>query len=144
MSAVFVDVAESFKDAINALTLSMAFEATREYVPTRDVQDVAELAVMVVPAEAEGEAAARGRVGWDVAVDVGIQKKVSADYGAEVDALAAFAQEIADAQALQSLAIGARFQGVKFLAIYVPEHLRQSRVFTSVLRFEYKLWKAGA
>ncbi|TWU12861.1 hypothetical protein CA54_16870 [Symmachiella macrocystis] len=142
MSAVYVDAAESFKDVINGLTLSMTFAATREYVPTRDVCDVKGLTVIVVPATAEGGAAARARAEWDVAVDVGIQKKVSEDSGAEVDALAAFSQEIADAMAINPLPIGASFQGVKWLAIYVPEHLRESRVFTSVMRFEYKLWKA--
>jgi len=130
-------IADAVAAALNARTFTASFKAQRAYLPTFELKDLAELRVSVVPKADESSAASRKEAQHDVQIDVAVQKKLSSgrkDEAAEIDGLMGLVQEIAAA-----LWEAGRFAGVAALVrtenspIYAPEHLREMRLFTSLL-----------
>ena len=144
-----IDIADAVAAAINvapAGTFSEEVAAVRKILPTAKLETLTELTVTVVPKSMEITGATRAGSQYDIAVDIGIQKKLSGaeDIDPEVAILASLVDEIADYLRQQPLASAPHAQWVATMnePIYAPEHLAELRVFTSVLTLTYRAMKA--
>ena len=131
--SVIADIATAVVEALNAGEFSQEFTAVRHYLPTFDLKDMKDLHVSVVPKGVEMSTAGRGLAQDDVQIDVAVQKKLSAGDLAEIDALVALVQEIADFVRSTGRFGDAAWVRTENTPIYSPEHLENLRQFTSVL-----------
>ena len=139
--SVIADIAEALKDELNDHDFSMEFEATRDYLPVFDLQDMQALHVTIVPAGVTMQKLDRSRTQSDVQVDIGIQKKLNAGDNAEIDALMALVEEIVDFLRFRKLEgfPTAMWVSTENAPIFVREHLSEMRQFTSVLTLTYRV-----
>ena len=140
------DIADAVVAELSAApggTFSESFLAQRRVLPEFDLEDLAELKVSVVPKSVEITGSTRAASQYEVAVDVGVQKKLSKDLDAEVAALGTLVDEMADYLRRRTLdqAPFAVWVGIRNEPVYVPEHLAERRVFTSVLTVTYRAMK---
>ncbi len=123
---------------------SQPFTAQRYYHPVFDLAEMKDLHVTVVPRGVEMSTAGRALVQSDVQIDIGVQKKLSADSTgdiAEIDALMGLVQEIIGflrCCRLSSLPAAAWVR-TENSPIFAPEHLEQLRQFTSVITLTYRV-----
>jgi len=139
--AAIIDIADAVVGELNGHTFSKPFKAVRHYRPVFELADMAALHVTVVPRGVEMQAASRVQVQHDFAVDIGVQKKLETASNAEIDALMALVEEIADffrLRRLQSVP-GAVWARTENQPVYAPEHLEQLRQFTSVLTLTFRV-----
>jgi hypothetical protein len=144
--SLVIDIADAVAAEINAAppdTFSQAFTAARMVLPEFDLADLAELKVTVVPKAVEITGGTRSASQYEIAVDVGIQKKLGKDLDAEVEALGTLVDEIADYLRRRQLtqAPWAAWSAIRNEPVYAPEHLAGERVFTSVLTVSYRAMK---
>ena len=141
-----IDIADAVAAEINAApggTFSQAFEAVRKVLPVYELADLAEMKVTVVPKGIEINGSTRSASRYDVAVDIGIQKKLTGpneNLDAEVAALGTLVDEIADYLRRRPLSAAPQAAWVSIAndPVYAPEHLSEQRVFTSVLTVTYR------
>ncbi|MBI1375807.1 MAG: hypothetical protein GC159_24115 [Phycisphaera sp.] len=141
--SIAIDIADAVAAKINAAppgTFSTAFAAVRRVLPVFELSDLAELKVTVVPRSVEITGSTRATNQYDIAVDVGVQKRVSKNVDADVEALGTLVDEIADYLRRRSLAQlpGAVWVSIANEPVYAREHLADQRVFTSVLTVTYR------
>jgi hypothetical protein len=144
-----IDIAAAVAAEINAApggTFSQPFAAVRKVLPVYELAELAELKVTVVPKGIEISGSTRSVSQYDIAIDIGIQQKLSAnntDIDAEVEALGTLVDEIADYLRRRQLTTApfAAWMRIENDPIYVPEHLSEQRVFTSVLTVTYRAMK---
>ncbi len=75
-----------------------------------------------------------------MSIDIGIQKKIGKDTDAEVLPLSGIVSEIVMFLNRRSFpAIKAQFSTIANEPVYVPEHLSEKRLFTSILTLTYKV-----
>jgi len=124
-------------------TFSETFTAERCVLPEFDLEDLGELKVTVVPKSVEITSSTRAASQYEIAVDVGVQKKLGKDLDAEVAALGTLVDEIADYLCRRTLSAAsfAAWVGITNEPVYAPEHLAEQRVFTSVLTVTYRAMK---
>ncbi len=139
--SVILDIADAVVASLNAGSFALEFEAERKYQPAFELQDMQTLHVSVVPKSLAITTAARDSGFFDVAIDIGVQKKVNADESAELDALMNLVEQIADHLRMKRLddAPNAAWLGVANEPVFAPEHLEQWRQFTSVLTVTYRV-----
>ncbi len=139
--SVILEIADAVVASLNAGSFALEFEAERKYQPVFELQDMQTLHVSVVPKSLAITTAARDSGFFDVAIDVGVQKKVNADESAELDALMNLVEQIADHLRMKRLddAPNAAWLGVANEPVFAPEHLEQWRQFTSVLTVTYRV-----
>jgi hypothetical protein len=139
--SVILDIADAVVASLNAGAFALEFEAARKYQPVFELQDMQTLHVSVVPKSLAITTAARDSGFFDVAIDIGVQKKVNADESAELDALMNLVEQIADHLRMKRLddAPNAAWLGVANEPVFAPEHLEQWRQFTSVLTVTYRV-----
>jgi hypothetical protein len=146
--AIIVIIADAVTAALNGASLSQVFTAERAYVPIHELKDLSTLRVSVVAASLEGALLDRsGRNLYSYVIDVGVQQAIgrgpmsAADINVVSDPLMLLAQEIADLFDGQSLETypRARCVDVKNVPIYVPQHIDEMRVFTSVVSLTFRL-----
>ncbi len=138
---LITNVADAVVAELNSTTFSQPLQAERHYLPRRELGELKTLAVSVVPSHLSVQAASRGQVQRDVAIDIAVQQKLPQETSASLDPLLALAEEIA-----------AHFQGkrldsypdaiwvkTEFQPIYAPEHIEQLRAFTSVCRLTFRV-----
>ena len=145
MSTV-IDIADAVAAEINAAgtgTFSEAFVAVRKVLPVYELPDLAELKVTVVPKRVEISGATRAASQYEIAVDIGVQKKVGKDLDTEVAALGTLVDEIADYLRRRPLSTAPFAVWINIVnePVYAPEHLAAQRVFTSVLTITYRCMK---
>jgi len=149
MSALVADIAQAVTDALNLEAegpppgFSMPFTAERKALPDFDLHQMGDLHVTVVPRSDEISALSRNSDAHEVAVDVGVQKKLITETNAEIDPLLSLVQEIADflnRRAMSGAAGSEPFawRGTANDPICLPEHIREMRQFTSVLTVTYR------
>jgi len=131
--ARIADIADAVVTALNGHTFSQPFTAARAYRPVFDLKDMTDLHVTVVPKGVELTTAGRGLAQSDVQIDIGVQKKLAAGDNAEIDALAALVQEIAQFVRATGRFGEAAWVKTENTPIYSAEHLGELRQFTSVL-----------
>jgi hypothetical protein len=153
------DIAEAVSDALNAATagtFTPTFTAKRVYVPVIEPAKVGTtLQVLVVARAQQLGLASRTRPDKDVAVDIGIQKRLTqlADpaveaANTELDALMTFTAQVlayfapstsANGREAVATATGAVWHSSGNDPIYSIDHLREHRVFTSVLTLNFRI-----
>lgn len=144
MSSLIADLAGSIVTKLNAEAFSLPFDATREYHPVIDVQELSTLHVTVVPKSAEYATANRTQLQADPQIDIGILKKLDtgddAEELAETDSLMALVEEIVQFM-FDTRAFGdARYLGAENAPIVSQEHLGK-RLFVSVLTVTFRVVK---
>lgn len=150
MSAVIVDIADAVLATIEAATLSLPFTGERVYVPVHDLRDATGIKVSVVPTGIDVTQLDRHRDDFDYVVDVGVQRRIGtgpmtqAEINTACDPLMVFVEEIIDLFRGQSVAYAvydddARCVAVANNPVYVPQHVDEHRVFTSVVTLTFRL-----
>ena len=139
--AVITDIADAVVAELNGGTFSQPFEAKRYYRPVFDLAEMSDLHVSVVPRGMTIERADRSRNQHDVQIDVAVQQKLRTADNAELDALMALVEEIADFFRLRRLAEYPDAVWVKTenVPVYAQEHLEEFRQFTSVLTLTFRV-----
>jgi len=140
------DMADAVATELNAAptgTFSEPLTAQRRVLPEFDLQDLVELKVTVVPKSVEITGSTRSASQYEIAIDVGVQKKLGKDLDTEVATLGTLLDEMADYLRNRTLdqAQFARWVGIRNDPVYAPEHLAEQRVFTSVLTVTYRAVK---
>lgn len=115
------------------------------WLPLYDLPDIEETKVAVVPRRHETVVASRTQLENEVAIDVGIQKRLK--YGesqqtAEIDYLVSYSEEIRDRLAFEDFTIGANrasFLSASSETLVAPDHLEEMRSFTHVLTVTYRV-----
>lgn len=145
--AVIIDIADAVVTTLLGATLSLPFTAERTYVPIRDLKDLTELTLSVVPVTIEGALQTRGGRYMEVyGIAIGIQQTIGKgamtddQIKAACDPLMTFAEQVVNLFAAQVLAgmEPTTCTQHKNEPIFSPEHLDDRRVFTSVVTLTYK------
>jgi len=143
--STIIDIADAVAAELAGGEFSQGFTPQRSVLPDYELADLKDLQVTVVPRGVEITGASRALSQHDVQIDVGVQKKLSADteMDAEVAELLGLVEEIADFMArrpLQAMPLAAWVKTAND-PVYAPEHLAEKRVFTSVLTLTYRVMK---
>jgi hypothetical protein len=150
MSATMTDIAEAVLTALNMSTLSQSFTATRSYVPVRQLEELSTLRVTVVASSLEMVILDRsGRGQFDYVVDIGVQKNIGcgpmteAQVVAACDPLMLLVEEIVDLFRFEALGSTlATCTEARNNPIFVPSHIDEKRVFTSVVSLTFQSHRA--
>ncbi len=141
--SVIIDIADAVAAELNAAppeTFSETFTAERRVLPDFELADLASLKVTVVPKRLEITASTRSASSCEIAVDIGVQKKLSADPDVEAAALIELVEQIGD-YLRQRVLDGAPYARPAAIAndpVYAADHLAEQRTFTSVLTLTYR------
>ncbi len=141
--SLVIDIADAVAAELNAAppgTFEPAFTAVRRVLPEFELADLAELKVTVVPKRVEITGATRAASQYEIAVDIGIQRKCGKDLDTEVATLGALVDQIADYLRRRPLSTAPFAAWVSLVnePVYAPEHLAEQRVFTSVLTLTFR------
>ena len=138
--ALCLDVADAVAAELAKGSFAVEIEPRRLVLPSFSLADLADLRVTVVPKAVEITGASRSLAQHDVQVDIGIQKKVGPEMDSEVTALCGLVEEVATFLKRRPLAAAPHVAWVQTAndPIYVPAHLAEQRVFTSVLTATYR------
>lgn len=144
--SLVIDIADAVTAELNAApagTFDPAIAAVRRVLPEFELADLAELKVSVVPKSVQITGSTRAASQYEIAVDIGVQKKLGKDLDGEVAALSTLMDQIADYLRRRSLTAApfAAWVGITNEPVYAPEHLAEQRVFTSVLTVTYRAMK---
>jgi hypothetical protein len=135
-----IQISDAIVASLNGHTFSLKFnKATREYLPTLDLEEMTGLYVLVAPHSTSGKRLDRDDVQYDYAVMVGLSQKTDGSK-AMLDPLMTFKQEVGDWFQQDEIEILPGVWQVLFdnTPIYDPEKLRSSKLFQSVLTFGYR------
>jgi len=143
VSALVVEVADAMVRTLNEGTFSQSFTAERTYNPERPLAEYTSLRVTVVPKSRDIQFADRSRTQQDVAIDVAIQRRVASD--TETDEMMALVDEVLDYwkdhRVLKDSQQNPLASWLKAgnEPIFVPKHLREDHVLTSVLTLTFRV-----
>jgi len=135
MTAVAVQLAEALRASLAGLELSQAFEVQRAYAPSFKPEELITARVTIIPAATEVGRASRTARSHDVAIDVGVQRRVDEKDVAVVDAMLLLAEEIIAGVPEQLL--DHPLLSLEHDPVVVPDHLLEHSVFTSVITATY-------
>jgi hypothetical protein len=135
-------IAKSVITALNDHTFSLPFEAVYSVKPGLELAELDTLRVIVVPKALEIETASRSASKYIVSIDIGIMRRIGKltpeeaveTYGDLVDEIIEFlkTKNLKEFPTAQRVAVSND-------PIYIPDHLTQSRTFTSVVNVKYAL-----
>jgi len=138
--SVITDIADAVTSSLNDASggFGQDFTAERLHQPSFDLTELETLRVSVVPKSQTITNANRQHSFFDIAIDIGVQKRVADD--AEVDALLDLVQEIADHLRMKRLADHptAAWLSIEHEPVVAAEHLDQNRQLTSILTVTYR------
>lgn len=140
--SIATDLADAVVQELNAKEdWPIPLVAQRLAAPRKEIKDLDTLAVSVIPASIEYRREARGRLCYTVVVDVGIQKHLDGTQTDAVAELGSLVDCVARYMTARTLAAkpAAKHTGTVNDPLYIPEHLLQKRVFTSVVSLKYQL-----
>jgi len=139
--SIVTDIADAVAAELDEGSFSQTFLLKRLAVPMFELKDLKDLQVSIVPHSLEITGATRGMSQYEVTIDIGVQKKIDGDPDTAVETLGSLVDEIADflRKRVLSATPWAVWSGIKNDPVYVPEHLTDQRVFTSVLSVSYKM-----
>ena len=133
-----ITLADAVAAEINTGSFSVPVTAQRLLLPEFELGDLTQLKVTVVPQSVETAALTRQMMIYEVAIDVGIQKKLSGEVDTELPGLLSLVEQINVFLRKRAIA-GAVWTRSSINPIYARDHLAQSRVFTSVITITYKI-----
>jgi len=141
--SVILDIADAVVADLNAGSFSLPFTASRAYIPRFDLPELAALRVTVVPKGLAIATASRADHQHDYRINVGVQQKFEQEDAAELDPLMELVEEIADL--FRGAALETEPQAVCVAVengpIYAQEHMREKRLFTSILTLTFRAWR---
>lgn len=156
MGASIVEIADAMVDVLNGASLSQSFTAVRTYIPIYG-ETLMDLRVWVVPHGLTLEMISRRDDDFAWVVDVAVQERFESPTlttaakpltDSAIDARMQLAEEILDLFRGKALAFGAydsrstTCMSAENTPIYLPDHLDERNVFTSVLSFTFKETRA--
>lgn len=137
MAAPSIALADLIVTGLNA-EFSGQFTATRQYQPMHELGELETLQVAVVPAEQTDALETRSESKRELVIDIGIQKKVAAITNAILDPLMSLVEDVI--AFFKTLRLSDyRWTLTENAPIYDPAHLRESLVFTSVVRVHFEV-----
>jgi len=156
--SLITDIADAVASELNAAPpespespegFSIPLNAQRRVLPQFEPEELSDLQVSVVPKRLEITGATRTASQYEIAIDIGVQRRLGRDLDAEVAELGTLVDQIADYLRRRPLTQMAGDPGIPGLTwvstvnepVYSPEHLAEQRVFTSVLTVTYRVLK---
>jgi len=141
--SVILDIADAVVTELNGEGFGLPFTAERAYLPRFDLPEMASLRVTVVPRGLSISAGTRSRDRHEYRIDVGVQQKLEQEDTAELDPLMDLVEEIADH--FRGLVLEADPEaacvGVENGPVYAQDHMREGRLFTSILTLTFRTWR---
>lgn len=120
---------------------TIPFTATRIAVPRKEIKDLNEITISVIPSSVQYQREARDYMRYTITIDIGLQKHLDRNETDAVDELGTLVDEIAiymTGRKLSKMSV-AKNIGTSNDPIYIQEHLLQKRVFTSVISLTYQM-----
>jgi len=142
--SVVVDLAGAVADSVNAQSFEPPIEAQRLHLPVFDLSKVGDaIQVSVVGRSVNIQPASRTSQHLDVAVDIGVQRRVDPSDQAQIDELLNLVEQIEDHLRGERLSTYPTAQWVSSQRdpVLAAEHLEQMNVFTAVLTTTYRITK---
>lgn len=153
--SIAIDIADAVAAEVNSSgLLPSGVTAHRRVLPEFELKELTDLKVMVVPRSLNITGSTRASSQYEIAIDIGLQKKLSPGnpgspvpgsgyLDTQVAALGALVDQITSHLQRRPLAgfPWATWVSIANDPIYVPDHLAQQRVFTSVLTVTYRAIK---
>lgn len=148
MSAQIVAIADAVVAEINGTALLTPFTAAavRSYAPSNATEDLKTLEVTVVAAEWDPAPLSRGETDNQYVIHIGIQKRIGPmamtndAINTACDPLMQLVQDIVDLFQRENLDVNgiAAEMVTTNRPIYSPDHIREHRVFTSIIQLTFK------
>ena len=144
--SLITDIADAVVAELNAApagTFEPSFTAQRRVLPAFELAELKALKVTVVPKAVQITGSTRSSSQYDLAIDIGVQRKLTSDSDSDVENLGTLVDQIAEhlRQRPLSTAPYASWMSIVNEPVYSPEHLLEQRVFTSVLTVTYRAMK---
>ncbi len=135
-----IDIAAAVAQELATAVLLPAVTIERLYRPQFELKDLTDPRVLVVPKSVRTEILSRVENRTTVEVDVAVQGRVNPDSLDDLDAMMSLVDQISAFLNRRRLAAApsARWSATAHPAIYVPDHLIEQRVFTSVMTLTYQ------
>lgn len=123
---IAVDIADAVANELSSLLMTVH----RRVLPSFELAELKDLAVSVVPKSVQITNATRDATSYEVAVDIGIQRKIGKDTDAEVETLSGVVSSIVAFLNRRSLTTcNAQFKTIANEPVYAPEILSEKRLF---------------
>jgi len=119
-------------------------QAARLYRPTHRLEQLTALRIIVVPRSLEMIPDDRAEDRLTVEIDVGVQQKVAPDDAGSVDAVMATVDGLVRKLNRVDLEAGddyAAFVEIEHRVLYMPDHLDQYQVITSIFTVTYQMMR---
>jgi hypothetical protein len=138
---ISVQLADALVAELRTGQFARAFVPVRRLLPVRELAELDELRVTVIPRAMESVPLARATEKRTFTIDIGVQQRVGQDVEHDAAAVMGVAEEIAEFLRNRTLAEKkeASYVGHGIDPIYSPEHLEELRVATSVVTMRYTL-----
>jgi len=138
---VSVQIADAVVAELRGGQFTPAFMPVRRLLPVRELAELDELRVTVIPRAMESAPLARTTELRTYTIDIGVQQRVGQDVELDAAVVMNVAEEIAAYLFNRTLADmkQASYVGHGIDPIYSPEHLEELRVATSVVTVRYTL-----
>lgn len=138
--ALITDVADAVVTNLNGHEFSQDFNSERLYLPVFELKDMGILHVTVGMRSLSTTSASRGMTEKEIKIDVAVQKKLSNIEGDdETDDLMDLVEEIIDFLRPIGTFDVAQCYLIENSPVYLPEHMRTLRQFTSVITLSLKV-----
>src|SRR5690606_8335251 len=139
---LITDIADAVAAELNAApagTFDPSFTAQRRVLPAFELAELVDLKVTVVPKAVQITGSTRSSSQYDLAVDIGVQRKLTSNNDSDVETLGTLVDQIGEYLSRRPLAgfPGAAWVSIANEPVYSPEHLLEQRVFTSALTVTY-------
>jgi len=138
---IAIDIADAIVTELQTGSFSEPLIIARQVLPEFELAQLKQVTVTVVPKSVQIANITRQSSSFDVAVDIGIQQKIDKDTNAEVQRLSGIVSELVSYLNKKQLAPfpAAQFKSILNEPVYVPEFLREKRVFLSVVTVIYSV-----
>ena len=138
---VSVQIADAVVAELRAGQFTSSFVPVRKLLPVRELSELDELRVTVMPRAMESVPLARNTERRTYTIDIGVQQRVGQDVEHDAAVVMGVSEEIAEF--LRNRALDekkeASYVGHGIDPIYSPEHLEELRVATSVVTVRYTM-----
>ncbi|TVQ33882.1 MAG: hypothetical protein EA376_01220 [Phycisphaeraceae bacterium] len=141
MSAI-VELADAITASLNGQTFDPPVTAERSHLPIFDLGKVGDnIQLSIVPRSATVSPASRASNFFDLAIDIGVQKRIDPEAPAQIDALLDLVEQIGDHLRLKRLDTMPEAQWLtsEHEPVLAAEHIERFSVFTSVLTVTYRI-----